>query len=235
VGRRPLIAVLAGVLLLGGATISGAAISGTVRLEGAPPVPDRVVSAAQISRDCRAHGEIRTENWKVGTNGAFADVVVWVANPPTNAIVPPVTREITQRGCRYIPHVISARAGDPVFVSNGDDTLHNVRGQPHPPTGRSLFNIGQGMKGIRSEVKFPGPGRYTLGCDIHPWMECWVHVFPHGWHAVTDDAGRFALPALPDGTYELQAWHAGFREPLRRNIEVRDGVAEAALVFSTGR
>jgi len=47
----------------------------------------------------------------------------------------------------------------------------------------------------------------VLGCNIHDGMAAWVAVVATPYHGLTDAQGRLSLPAVPDGTYELRAWH----------------------------
>ena len=36
-------------------------------------------------------------------------------------------------------------------------------------------------------------------------------VVPHPYYAVTDETGRFELTDVPPGTYEIVAWHEGWK------------------------
>ena len=44
-------------------------------------------------------------------------------------------------------------------------------------------------------------------CDIHSWMNGYVHVLEHPFFAVTDVEGKFEIAGLPPGQYVLEAWH----------------------------
>ena len=43
--------------------------------------------------------------------------------------------------------------------------------------------------------------------DVHPWMEAYVAPFTHPFFAVTGPDGKFTIPNLEPGTYEITAWH----------------------------
>ena len=48
----------------------------------------------------------------------------------------------------------------------------------------------------------------TFKCDAgHTWMRGFLLVLDHRFHAVSDSAGLFRIPAVPPGTYRLKAWH----------------------------
>lgn len=44
-------------------------------------------------------------------------------------------------------------------------------------------------------------------CDIHGWMQAFVRVDPHPFHAVSDAEGSFRIEGIPPGDYTLEAWH----------------------------
>ena len=72
-------------------------------------------------------------------------------------------------------------------------------------------------------------------CDIHNWMNAWVHVMPHPYFAVTDDEGRWTFPrALPPGTYTIEARHAAAGET-SVEITIEDGKEPQPLEFHFSR
>src|SRR6266566_1627035 len=52
-----------------------------------------------------------------------------------------------------------------------------------------------------------GEALVRLGCDVHPWMRGWLVVLDHPHAAVTGADGRFAIAAVPAGSYTLALWH----------------------------
>ena len=97
-------------------------------------------------------------------------------------------------------------AGVLVRIKNADPTSHNVRatrGEDY------LFNLSQPARAPdlgRDDVTKPGEV-VSLHCDVHPWMNAFVVVQDHAFFAVTGEDGRFELPNVPPGTYQLEAWH----------------------------
>jgi plastocyanin len=113
--------------------------------------------------------------------------------------------KLDQQGCRYVPHVVGVRVGQPVEISNSDETTHNIHSLPE--TNRE-FNLAQYQKGQKnvetftvSEVMIP------LKCDLHSWMRAYIGVVEHPYFAVTTGGGKFELKNLPPGTYTVEAWH----------------------------
>jgi plastocyanin len=233
-------ALLAGVLPL------HADITGTVTLIGKPNSQDETFVAK--ARGCGESAVRRTENWRVGPKGELGDVVVWIVDPklgntPVNGQAPIAT--VTQVGCRYVPHVAAVRAGEPLIIVNGDPTLHNVRAKvydgPGQPPGEDVFNFGQPLQGQKDKRTFDTPGIYTLQCDVHAWMQCWVRVLPKAelpFYALTDKDGLFTLIAgehLADGDYKLDAWHPRFADPIEQVIHVKNGTATVNLQFDAAK
>ncbi len=210
-------------------------ITGRISLQGTPLYPDAVIDNA-TDKHCQEHGEIKTSDWIISPEGGLGDVVVSIVEPPAGATADsPKKIDILQEGCTYKPHVSALLAGGQASIKNGDDTLHNVRGVAFLGRGkrsRPLFNIGQPVKGMVLEHTFKETGTYKLNCDVHPWMEAWVLVFPHPFFAVSAPDGTFSLPAgLPDGEYTAQSWHSRFKTPLIQKITVTGGKAEMNFTF----
>lgn len=232
---------LALILLLSFASAAQADITGTVTLQGKPNSQDETF-VAQAS-GCGESPIRHTENWKVGPKGELGDVIVWIVDPKFEAanIPPPILPEtsVKQIGCRYVPHVIAVQAGVNFKIINGDLTLHNVHAKiydgPLKPPGADVpgFNIAQN-RGQTDEKEFDDPGIYTLQCDVHAWMQCWVMVLKDGVFGVTDLDGKFKLQMsglLADGDYKIDAWHPRFAQTLEQTIHVKNG---AVILPSAG-
>jgi hypothetical protein len=221
-------------------------ITGIVTLTGKPNSQDETFYAA--AKGCGESPIRHTENWKIGPKGELADVVVWIVDakfkpskrPITLAPMPPPEIEVKQIGCRYIPHVIAVWAEHPFKITNGDPTLHNVRAKtyagPGQPPGQDVFNFGQPRQGQTDEKQFDAPGLYTLQCDVHGWMQCWVRALPTRRFAVTDTDGKFHLYQDPyedllDGDYKIDAWHPRFGDVLEQTVHVKNGSATVKFQF----
>jgi plastocyanin len=211
-------------------------ITGIVTLTGKPTSQDETFYAKAIG-----YGEspIRhTENWKIGPKGELADVVVWIVDPKfTQLDHKTAIPSVKQIGCRYVPHVVAVEAAMPVEIVNGDPTLHNIRAKvydgPGQPPGQDVFNFGQPLQGQKDEKKFDTPGIYTLQCDVHGWMQCWVMVLKSPCYSVTQADGGFKMtwPELIDGDYKIDAWHPRFADTLEQTIHVKNGAATVNFQF----
>jgi plastocyanin len=237
-GRVPSRGYLVLVLLLALASSARADITGMVTLQGKPNSQDETFVAK--ANGCGESPIRHTENWKVGSKGELGDVVVWVVDPKlpaSDSDIPPEV-ELKQIGCRYVPHVAAVRAGINFKIINCDPTLHNIRAKvydgPGQPPGADVFNFGQATQGQTDEREFDDPGIYTLQCDVHAWMQCWVMVLKSNVFSVTDLDGKFKLQLsgeLADGDYKIDAWHPRFAQTLEQTIHVKNGTANINFQF----
>lgn len=113
--------------------------------------------------------------------------------------------KLDQQGCRYHPHVLGIRVGQPLEVVNSDETMHNVHAMPDA---NREFNVGQALKNQVATRTFAKPEvMIPFKCDVHSWMQAFIGVMEHPYFAVTHDGGKFELKDLPAGTYTIEAWH----------------------------
>jgi len=54
------------------------------------------------------------------------------------------------------------------------------------------------------------PGYVIIKCDIHGWMQAFIRVDDHPFHAVSAADGSFRIEGIPPGTYTLEIWHEQF-------------------------
>ncbi|MEO6214054.1 MAG: carboxypeptidase regulatory-like domain-containing protein [Vicinamibacterales bacterium] len=226
--KRNAVRLLAGVLIAGMAACSGdqknaapagppagalrvdeasaGHVSGRVMFEGTPPANAPVkISADATCMQANANG-LNFENVVV-TNGGLDNVFVYVKDGLGNYYFDTPTEpvKIDQQGCRYVPHVVGARVGQPLEFSNSDDTLHNVHAVANV---NRQFNFGQAIKGQKDTRVFTAREvMVPLKCDVHGWMQAYAGILDHPYFAVTTGGGTFQLKNLPAGTYTVEAWH----------------------------
>jgi plastocyanin len=131
-----------------------------------------------------------------------------------------------QRHERFIPHVLAVMVGTVVDFPNSDLTYHNVFSLSRA----KRFDLGRYAAGKSKGVRMDRPGVVRVFCDIHSHMSAFVLVFNHPFFDVTDDDGRFELPALPAGTYTLVGWYEGEARITRPVTVAAGGWAEVDLV-----
>lgn len=202
------------------------AVEGTVVYRGKIP-KNKVADSAGAYRDLI---EVDSK-----TGGLKEAVVFLTAVAPENANIPPAksatldsappkeTAVIDQLNDLFVPHVLAVREGQEVIFSNSDAANHNVRTTTSRP--ENHFNIFVGTGGMYRR-KFRGQDRnqpIQLGCDIHPWMRAWVYVFSHPLFAVTDRDGRFKIPSVPAGRFNVSVVQPELKYRAEKSIVVKEG------------
>ena len=181
-------------------------LTGRVLIDGNVPV-NAPVKMASDPFCIRENTDAKTYETFVVADGGLDNVFVWVKDGLGNYQfdVPTEPVKVDQQGCRYVPHVFGVRAGQPLEVSNSDDTLHNVNARGDV---NRAFNVGQFQRGMTNTINFTAPEvMIPFKCDVHPWMSAYAGVVAHPYFAVTKDGGQFQLATLPAGTYTIEAWH----------------------------
>ena len=109
---------------------------------------------------------------------------------------------------RYEPRVMAVTAGTELEFQNLDRIWHNA----FSVSSASRFDLGKIKPGAIDTVKLERDGVINLHCDIHPDEIGFVVITPNHASARPDASGRFTLPKLPPGEYQVEIWH-----PLRGN------------------
>jgi len=182
-------------------------VTGIVRYEGKVPKMRPIDMSSDpaccLNEDDRARVN---EALVLGADKTMANVLVEVVNVPKGDYpAPEAAVVLTQKGCRYSPHVLAVRAGQPIKILNPDGTVHNVNGMPEK---NDAFNVGmpKDLAEYTLTLDTPEPP-FPIRCDVHPWMRSYCVVFDHPFFAVTDDSGVFEIEGLPPGEYTIRAWH----------------------------
>ena len=109
---------------------------------------------------------------------------------------------LDNRKCKFVPHVSVLTVGDTIEAINRDPTLHNVHFY-----GALNANILLPLKRAKATRKVNKPGMVIVKCDIHGWMQAFIRVDSHPFHAVTGNDGYFNIPDIPAGRYSVEIWH----------------------------
>jgi len=145
---------------------------------------------------------------------------------PTEAVV------VTQAGCMYDPHVFGAMVGQPVQFLNPDGTLHNVHAlsKINPE-----FNLAMPKFRTETTKTFDKPEfMFQIKCDVHPWMATYASIMDHPFFMTTKEDGNFEIADLPDGTYEVTAWHEKLGT-MSQSVTIEAGQDFAEVNFTLSR
>ena len=204
-------------------------IKGLVKYGAKAPPAKRIDISKEIY--CNQNHQVFKEDLVVGANGELKNCVVYITkgfNRFGDFPVPSEEVTLNQEGCRYLPHVVAMRVGQPLLMTNADPLMHNLKfgGRKNPP-----FNKNQ-QKGGRDTVYFGRPEvGASMKCDVHGWMRAPMHFFTHPYFAVTDEAGNFEIKNVPPGRYLIAFAHE--RSLVTAPIEVEVGPKETKTVEAT--
>lgn len=162
----------------------------------------------------------------------MADAVVYALPvgrkaPPAPATPPTVI--LAQENSEFVPYVLPVRLGTLVSFENRDKHEHHIKS--FGPAKEFEFKIS--ASGSQGEpVLFDKVGNSVIVCYLHGWMRAHVHTVDTPWFAKTDASGLARIGDIPDGEYEIKAWHPDmFTAALSYRVTVRDGAPVLGVKF----
>jgi plastocyanin len=206
-------------------------VTGTVNFTGTAPA-NEAIDMAEEPTCASEHTTPPTRETVVASGGKLANVFVYVKEGLDASLRFPAGegQTLDQDGCVYEPHVIALSAGEQLTVRNSDGVLHNVNATPSTNRG---FNRSQPQEGMEFQTSFPQPEvMIPVRCDVHGWMEAYIGVTSHPYHAVSGADGSFSLERLPPGTYTLEAWHERYGTATQTVEVTSGGTAEVTFEFN---
>ena len=209
--------------------LSAGALEGVVRWTGAGvPQP----TAVENSTDPDVCGRMHTlEDVLVSDqNKGVKNVILALVDVPVGTAPPRVPGQLLLDNidCRFSPHVSVLTVGSVVETRNSDPTLHTVH-----LYGPSEANLALPLQGMTVSRTLDKAGVFIVKCDVHGWMQAFIRVDDHPFHAVTDGSGSFRITDVPAGEYTLEAWHEQLGTQ-QRIVRVRDGETTILAVEFSG-
>ncbi len=129
----------------------------------------------------------------------------------------PATRDMDQKGMKFVPHILIVTAGDTVAFLNHDTVAHNV----YSPDNEG-YNLGTFKPEESRSYTFKSAGTYTQLCNIHPEMLGFIFVSQNPYAAAVDKEGRFTLKDVPPGSYTIAVWNSHLKTPDKK-VAVAEG------------
>jgi hypothetical protein len=191
-------------------------VRGTIRLDGVVPVDTTPITVD--NKVCGTHVPTAIDATATG----LGDVIVWISGVTTGKALPINRRvELSSENCQLDPRVQATVSQSAVNVFNDDKALHTLVFL-EASTGDTIqrmpfFNSGQV---VASEKLAKHAGVVEVRCVQHPWSRAFIATFNHPYFAVTENDGKFAIDSLPPGSYTLNVWHEGMKEPITQAVQV---------------
>jgi plastocyanin len=195
---------LTSAMMMAAASSAAAAVKGTVSLQGNAPAETPIDMASDPKCKGLNPKPMTDDNQVKG--GKVQNAFVYVKNAPKGDYKPEGKVTLDQKGCMYHPKMLGIMVGQDFEIINSDPTLHNVHAYAKP----GEFNQAMPKKDQKITKKFKKQQvPVEIKCDVHKWMHADAGVVDHPFFAVTGADGSYSIDkALPDGEYEVEAFHA---------------------------
>ncbi len=133
--------------------------------------------------------------------------------------------ELALRAGRFQPSWTVSVVGGPIVVRNADKVWHGV----FSVTPGAAFDLGKMPPGRVDTLRFARVHNLSVRCDIHPGETATIQLVPNHAFVVADSAGRWKLPDLPPGDYQLRAWRPGARTLKQTVVMPKRGDLDVAV------
>ena len=134
----------------------------------------------------------------------------------------PVVHEhktIEQQSLTFVPKVTTVPVGSTIVISNNDKLNSNVISL----SPAKKFNVDKLDTGTSRALTFDKSGVVQLLSKPHAEMTGWVIVTKNQYAAVTEHDGKFTIPNVPAGTYEISAWSEKLKPQGKTVVTVAEG------------
>jgi plastocyanin len=160
-------------------------VAGEVRLEKTPArrTAERYVGAVPASE--RSVQQVPT--------------VVYLKGATLREDHPRPRLRLMQKDTAFTPGALVVPVGTMVEFPNADPFFHNVFSYSKP----KRFDLGRYPQGETKSVRFDTPGIVKVYCEVHRSMRALVVVVASPYYAVVGADGRFVIPDVAPGRYEL--------------------------------
>jgi hypothetical protein len=209
-----------------GAVSNGGSIKGTIK---ASPKQDETLKVTKDNSHCG--DSVPAEKFIIGGDGGLKNAVVKLEGITKGKdFASKDDPVITNKDCKFAPHVMVARKGAKMKVRNDDPLLHNshfylLAGKKK----KNVINLALPKQGLEISKKkiLRKTGLLSLQCDAHDFMQSWVWVLDHPYAVVTGSDGSFELSDVPAGSYKLTIWHEALGE---KTVDVTVAAGKTATI-----
>jgi len=178
-------------------------LTGRIVYDGKPP-ESKTITPTKDLETCSKH-KIPNEELQVDKDGGIANAVIMLRTKnvpvaPSYAATASDKVPLTNKNCRFEPHVQVIRTSQDLALGNADPIGHNSKLDPiqeKNPGINPILPVGGDpiVYKFGAEEGVPVP----VTCSIHPWMKAYLVVRKDPYAAVTDSSGKFTIKDLPAG------------------------------------
>ncbi len=160
----------------------------------------------------------------------MSDAVIYAVPAAGKAPAPSAapTALVVQEDMEFKPYVSVVQTGTLVSFQNRDKHEHHIKS--YGPAKEFEFKITDASK--LPPVLFDKVGNSVVVCYLHGWMRAHILTVDTPYFAVSDKDGNAKILALPEGEYELRAWHPDtLAAPLMFKVKTSDSAAPVDIKF----
>ena len=206
---------------------TSAAQSRTGGLQGIVTTRAKAPRPLRINYDQNVCGaELPDQSIVVDSAGHLANVVVTLVG--VKARTPQREVKVVNEKCAFVPRVQVVGSKTTMKTSSRDPILHTTTVQL--ADGRQLFNLALPFPNLELTKPLNGAGVLRIGCSTLQWMRGWLYVTDDV-AVVTGPDGKFALPDVAPGTYQLRVWHEALKGTERSVLIAAGATATADVVM----
>lgn len=138
---------------------------------------------------------------------------------------------IDQKSLLFRPRITVVLRGTTVEFRNSDNVAHNVFWPSIQQGAKKLpgKNLGTWPQGEKRPFEFDQAGAASLLCNVHPEMAGYIVVSPTPYYVTTDNSGNYKIDGVPDGQYNVVAWHEGAKTQSKAVAVAGEGKADFTL------
>ena len=215
---------------------SGGTLTGQAVLDGPPP-PARIfhlVFSPNIDfcgKISDGKGNRLLKEFQAAPDGGFQGVVVAVVGVEKGKTFD-YAPKIEIENCRIAPFVTPVRNHHPLSIVNKDTITHDIQAYSLADVYTfAMFNKPMLPESAASKEIRIRKGHYVFRtqCGVHDFMQSWGLAVGSPYFAVTGSDGRYTIPDLPPGDYDVIAWHPHMKVQAQRVTVSPNG--HAALDF----
>jgi len=227
--------------------VNGGTITGEVLLKGEKPKPKAYnlvlfPETAFCGRISTGTGWRLLDHFLVSSEGGLQNAVVMLEGVERGKPFDHHSPQIEAKDCVFHPSVMVVRDRQDISIVNMDPIMHDVQVYETSPTGQSVLlhrplrmNPHHSQNYLKDHQHDPGErlidrlqfskGRriFFVECGFHAFMQTWGVAVTNPYFAITDEQGKFSLNGVPEGIYNLVAWHPGLGGVLWMEVAVASG------------
>ena len=194
---------------------NGGVLTGRITLQGEVPHPRffPLISSPNIeycSRMSNGRGQRILFDFTVSDSRGLKDTVIKLTGVKKGKPFSTNLQKLKVHRCHLPNYVIGIRNGETFLLENTDPIRHEIAAYEFTSRGadqRSNRPINPHTSQVRDAFVKEGTEEFLVKCNLHPFLQTRVVMVDNPYYSITDEEGRFTIPQIPPGTYEVIAWH----------------------------